>query len=106
VAPTFVEKAELFPGAMFIVGADTLARIAEPRYYGGDAASRDEAIAAIGGLGCRFLVFSREMDGRFLTLSELNLPAELRSLCEEVPASEFREEVSSTELRNQLAPGQ
>jgi hypothetical protein len=31
-APTFVEKADLFPGATFVVGADTMLRIAEPRY--------------------------------------------------------------------------
>jgi len=100
-AATFREKAELFPGATFVVGVDTLIRIAEPRYYGGDAASRDEAIAEIARRGCRFLVFGREINGRFTTLGDLNLPAELRSLCEEVPAEEFREDVSSTELRKE-----
>jgi hypothetical protein len=100
-APTFREKSELFPGATFVVGADTVLRIAEPRYYGGDVARRDEAIADIARQGCRFLVFGRVIDGRFKTLGDLNLPAELRSLCDEVPASEFREDVSSTELRKQ-----
>jgi hypothetical protein len=33
-AATFVEKSRLFPGAAFIVGADTIRRIAAPRYYG------------------------------------------------------------------------
>ena len=56
-APTFVEKAAIFPGSTFIVGADTIARIAEPTYYGGSVASRDAAIAAIADNGCRFLVF-------------------------------------------------
>ncbi len=32
-APTFAEKADLFPGATFVVGADTAARILSPRYY-------------------------------------------------------------------------
>ena len=32
--PTFVEKARLLPGAMFVVGTDTLRRITDPRYYG------------------------------------------------------------------------
>jgi hypothetical protein len=99
-APTFRDKAELFPGATFVVGADTVLRIAEPRYYGGDEARRDEAIAGIARQGCRFLIFGRVIDERFLTLGDLNLPADLRSLCDEVPASEFREDVSSTELRS------
>ncbi|HEX6962257.1 MAG TPA: hypothetical protein VF175_10350 [Lacipirellula sp.] len=98
-ASTFREKAELFPGATFIVGADTVLRIADPRYYGGDVAKRDQAITAIGGRGCRFLVFGRELDGRFTTLDDLNVPESLRRLCDGVPATEFREDVSSTELR-------
>src|SRR5205823_10578120 len=32
-APTFVQKARLFPGAVFVVGADTAARIVAARYY-------------------------------------------------------------------------
>ena len=104
-APTFREKAALFPKATFVVGADTISRIGDPRYYGDDSGKRDEAVAAIAGQGCRFLVFGRVAAGRFLTLGDLSLPAELRSLCDEVPATDFREDVSSSELR-QGAPGQ
>ncbi len=74
-------------------------RIAEPRYYNDDAAVRDEAIFEIADRGGRFLVFGREVNGRFLTLGDLGLPPELRRLCDEVPGSAFREDVSSTELR-------
>jgi nicotinic acid mononucleotide adenylyltransferase len=102
-APTFREKAALFPGATFVVGADTLERIAEPRYYGGDAARRDAAIAEIARTGCRFLVFGRASAGQFISLANLQLPGELRQLCNEVPASEFREDVSSTTLRQSSA---
>ena len=98
-AATFREKAELFPGATFVVGADTIERMAEPRYYGGDAARRDAAMAEIVRLGCRFLVFGREVNGKFMTLGDLNLPVELRRICDEVPPGEFREDVSSTDLR-------
>ncbi len=98
-AATFCEKAALFPGATFVVGADTMLRIAEPRYYGDDVARRNAAVAEIGRSGCRFLAFGRATDGQFLTLGDLNLPAELRDLCDEVPAAEFREDVSSTALR-------
>ena len=45
--PTFVEKAVLAPGATFIVGADTIERIGQERYYAHDAISRDAAITTI-----------------------------------------------------------
>lgn len=98
-APTFIEKANLFPGATFVVGVDTIERAAEPRYYGGDAMLRDAALAEIARLGCRFLVFGREVNGKFMTLGDLNLPVELHRICDEVPPGEFREDVSSTNLR-------
>ena len=50
-----------------------------PSYYGGDAARRDAAIAAIAAQGCRFLVFGRQLDGRFCTLADLDIPAALRA---------------------------
>lgn len=100
-APTFREKAELFPDATFVVGADTLLRIAEPRYYEGNEARRDAAVAKIAGRGCRFLGFGRTIDGRFKTLDDLALPLALRALCDEVPEDQFREDVSSMELRRQ-----
>jgi nicotinamide mononucleotide (NMN) deamidase PncC len=98
-APTFVEKAAIFPDSTFVVGADTIARIADPTYYDGSAASRDAAIAAIAGNGCRFLVFGRNVGGRFVNLANLELPASLRELCDEVPESEFRDDSASTKLR-------
>ena len=98
-APTFREKSELFPNATFIVGVDTLIRIADPKYYAGDPAQRDAAIAEIASRGCRFLAFGRVMNGEFQVLSDLTLPPALAAICHEVPASEFREDISSTQLR-------
>jgi len=99
-AATFAEKSELFPGATFIVGADTLARIGHCRYYGHDPAAAEAAIARIAQNGCRFLVFGRVVDGGFRSLDDLNLPASLRQLCDEIPCNEFREDISSTDLRH------
>jgi nicotinamide mononucleotide (NMN) deamidase PncC len=98
-APTFVEKASLFPGATFVVGLDTVVRIGEARYYGGSEPARDEAIENLTALNCRFLVFGRRREDRFETLADVSLPAPLRMLCEEVLEQEFREDISSTELR-------
>jgi hypothetical protein len=100
-APTFVEKAEIFPGSTFVVGADTLGRIADARYYGGSQAARDAALARFDQAGVRFLVFGRAVGDRFATLAELAVPSTLADLCEEVPESEFHEDVASTQIRAQ-----
>ncbi|QDS97602.1 nucleotidyl transferase family protein [Adhaeretor mobilis] len=97
--PTFVEKAEFNEEVCFVVGVDTLLRIADPNYYASEAAT-EEAIAMIEAAGCRFLVFGRVIDGKFQTLSDLTLPPTLLELCDEVTAEEFREDISSSELRS------
>lgn len=98
-AATFVEKAALVAGATFVVGADTIVRIADEKYYDNDHKKRDSALAAIAAKGCRFLVFGRSVDGHFRQPSDLMLPSQLRGLCDEVCEEEFRRDISSTELR-------
>ena len=98
-APTFAEKAPMAPGCVFVAGLDTVARIGMPEYYNHDASLRDAALAAVAAAGCRFLVFPRLYDGKFRTLAEAELPPALRALCDEVPESAFRADVSSTQLR-------
>jgi nicotinamide mononucleotide (NMN) deamidase PncC len=98
-APTFVEKSQVAPGCVFVVGADTIERIADPAYYNGDAVRRDKAIRAIADRSCRFLVFGRTVNGSFSSLSSVQIPAPLRAICDEVPKSEFSADISSTELR-------
>ncbi len=99
-APTFVEKMSLFPGAPFLVGADTFVRLGNPRYYGG---STDRAAAAVdriaresGGL----IVFGRVRDGQFTEPSRLEAPQDLRAIARFVTEEEFRNDVSSTSLRH------
>ncbi len=96
---TFEEKSRLFPGATFVVGIDTLRRIAEPRYYGGDPAACQRAVDRIASRGCRFLVFGRNLGVGFVRLADLDLPDGLRALCCDVPQEVFREDVSSTAIR-------
>ena len=103
-SPTFEEKSKLFDGATFVVGADTIQRIADPAYYNNDLGKRDLAINVIRDAGCRFLVFGRSIhDSKadsFRTLSEMSLPQSLVAICDEVSRSEFDCGVSSTEIRN------
>lgn len=99
-APTFAEKATLFPGATFLVGADTIQRVGEARYYAADEEARRASVESLANRGCRFLVFGRTLEGRFQTLEDLRLPDDLRALCEGVPEAEFRRDLSSTQLRS------
>ena len=96
-ASTFVEKARLFGAVTFIVGADTMRRIADGRYYeDGDVSA---AVTELARIGCRFLVFGRVEDARFVTLGDLDLPKGLRDLCDGLGEVEFRSDISSTALR-------
>lgn len=101
---TFIDKARLFPGALFLVGTDTLIRIADPRYYETSAVQRDKSLSELVELGNRFAVFPRNLDGTFTRLSELDLPKSLTQLCEAVPERDFRHDVSSSELRRTGLP--
>jgi nicotinamide mononucleotide (NMN) deamidase PncC len=99
-APTFREKARLFPGTTFVVGADTAERIVRPRYYGNSEATMREALDEIVGLGCRFLVAGRVDDaGQFTTLGEAPIPPRYRGLFSAIPETDFRIDLSSTRLR-------
>ena len=53
-AATFDDKSRLFPGATFVVGVDTLRRIADPRYYGNDHDGMLQAIERIVARGLPF----------------------------------------------------
>jgi nicotinamide mononucleotide (NMN) deamidase PncC len=98
--PTFVEKARLFPGSVFAVGADTVVRIVSPRYYGDSEATMNQALEEIRGRGCRFLVAGRhEAAGKFVKLADVEIPPAWRGLFGEIAESECCLPVSSTELR-------
>ena len=96
--PLFNQKARLFRGRTFIVGADTAARLLESRFYG-SAAARDDAIAELRELGARFLVAGRFRDGNFLTLEALEVPEAAAGMFLGLPEEEFREDLSSSQLR-------
>ena len=99
-APTFREKAALFPGCGFVIGWDTAARLLEPRYYGGQEAAMLTALAEMWALGCRFAVAGRvDAGGAFRTLADVGVPDGFRPLFCEIPEGAFRADLSSTSLR-------
>lgn len=104
-AATFGAKAALFPGCVFVVGADTAARLVHPRYYGDDPTGMTRALDEIVASGCRFFVGGRvDAAGRFLDVGGVAVPAGYRDLFQGLGEREFRVDVSSTELR-QRGPG-
>jgi nicotinamide mononucleotide (NMN) deamidase PncC len=104
--PTFIEKARQFQDATFIIGLDTLIRIAEPRYYGG-AAMRDEALKELAEYGASYVVFGRTLNERFQVLEDVaaSLPDTLLERCTGVGADRFNNPASSTGIRRSAPDG-
>ncbi|MEM8769300.1 MAG: hypothetical protein AAGE43_17815 [Pseudomonadota bacterium] len=98
--PTFLEKARRFPGATFVVGLDTLVRIADVRYYG-NVTLRDEALAELIEQDARYLVFGRVLDGEFKVLEDVldRLPERIIERSSGIGADRFQNPISSTGLR-------
>ena len=97
-AETFQKKAALFPGRAFVQGWDTTIRLVAPRYYGGESEMM-LALAEMMTEGTRFLVAGRADGGMFRTLADVDIPAGFAPMFSEIPEGEFRQDISSTELR-------
>lgn len=102
--PRFDGKAALLPGCTFVIGWDTAARLFVPRYYGDDEGRMLAAMSEVRDRGCAFLVAGRVVDGEFRSLEELEVPEGFSDILTAIPESVFRQDLSSTELR-QAASG-
>ncbi|GET88115.1 hypothetical protein, conserved [Leishmania tarentolae] len=109
-ATLFVDKARLFPGHAFLIGIDTAVRVLDPKYYStseNPEVAEAEMVTALtrdfADRGCYFVVAGRKMGDPvgWQELSSLRIPAGVRHLFVGIPATEFRVDVSSTELRAQ-----
>jgi phosphopantetheine adenylyltransferase len=95
-APTFIEKAELFPGAWFALGFDTAIRLLSRSYH----TDLPRMLARFHALEIRFVVAGRRHENRCQTLEELRIPSGFESLFIPIPEKAFRVDISSTELRH------
>jgi nicotinic acid mononucleotide adenylyltransferase/nicotinamide mononucleotide (NMN) deamidase PncC len=102
-APTFLEKLDVFPESTFVMGADTYARLADPRYYGGSSEAAAQAVARIATQARGLIVFGRERQGVFEDPARLDVPDALRAVTYFVSQREFRLDISSTALRRAAA---
>lgn len=101
-AALFSDKANLFPGSSFILGADTAARLVSARFYDENEHKMLEALHKLRDNGSSFLVAGRgsAQDG-FRTLQDVDIPADFADMFTELPESIFRMNISSTEIRQQ-----
>ncbi len=88
----------------FVVGVDTISRLADPNYYTysrvqTSETTMNESIQKLHDRNVRFLVYGRNLGNRFVTLKDLEIPPLLTMLCEEVSEQEFRLDITSTDLR-------
>jgi nicotinamide mononucleotide (NMN) deamidase PncC len=110
-APRFVQKAQLFQKTTFVLGYDTAERLiayAKPGewelFQTLDPSVASEAPQQRGNdrreWQPKFLIAGRHHAGSFRCLENMNLPAGFEPLFVGIPESKFREDISSTELRN------
>lgn len=96
----FENKSVFFRGATFLLGADTFQRVGDPDYNGVTYKALLDTLRSIARKDCRFLVFARrDESGEIRTVDNLKIPDILRSISEEVPASEFLDDSASREIR-------
>ncbi|OQR94267.1 hypothetical protein ACHHYP_01580 [Achlya hypogyna] len=102
-ASLFLEKAALFPKCAFVIGADTAVRLLDVKYYGGDVAGLFAALATIAARECSFVVAGRDVGGVFVSAEDVvaQVPAPFRSIFVPLSESQFRKDISSTQLRAQ-----
>lgn len=58
--PMFIDKAELFPGATFVMGTDTFDRIIDHKYYHGGSRQIYSGFQRFENLDCKLLVYPRK----------------------------------------------
>ncbi len=103
-APTFETKAELFPGAAFVLGWDTAVRAIDPKYYGGEI-GRDAALRKLLDAGCRLVVGGRLDAAGAFRVWDGGLATKFAELFVALTEADFRVDVSSSALRRKGEPG-
>ena len=100
-APRYVEKAAIFRDATFVMGTDTILRLANPKYEGNSIERRDAVLDQLQKSGASFCVFKRKIKGEIVSQERLfqELPEKLRARCDFVPQDEYLNDLSSSAIR-------
>jgi hypothetical protein len=107
--PLFFEKSQIFRNCNFLVGADTLVRLIDPKYYDNSINRMVSAMSIMYERNCKFVVGGRCVGDNFSTAEKILesdsatvLPDSIRSMFISLPEEEFRIDLSSTQIRNQM----
>ncbi|KAH9139608.1 hypothetical protein AeRB84_016132 [Aphanomyces euteiches] len=102
----FVEKASLFPSCVFAVGADTAIRLVDLKYYDNDPGNLWRALSHIESQKCSFVVAGRIVDTVYVSAEEAisRVPAAFQAKFHPLSESEFRVDLSSTQIRQGKVP--
>lgn len=95
----FAEKNELVTNGFFLLGADTLVRLVDKKYYDGSREKMAIALDKFCQANNRVVVAPRvdSKTGKLVRMADVDLPEALQGRVEEL--SDFRIDLSSTELR-------
>lgn len=104
-APRFTEKSSVLPGTSFVIGYDTFVRLLDEKYYpdhdAGEASAVENSLNLIEENQCQFVVAGRADENLvFKELTVTDIPWRYRNMFIGLSESQFRSDVSSTELRN------
>ena len=99
-AGKFTDKAALFPNSVFIIGADTLTRILEERFY---LNRRDmlNQLDLFNSHNINFLVFGRKIMNKFISLDSVTIPEHIAKRFSGFGEEIFRDDISSTLIRKE-----
>lgn len=96
----------------FVIGTDTMVRIINPKYYGGEYNNMLKAVREMGSEGVHFVVGGRleqnkNGSDKFVTGEEelSGLPSDVKAFFTIIQEEDFRVDISSTELRKKNASG-
>jgi nicotinamide mononucleotide (NMN) deamidase PncC len=97
--PLYLDKARTFPGFGFIIGADTLSRLIDPKYY---TTTVGEMLGELQDLGVHFYVAGRHEGGEIMNLNTLRdtIPSPFWGLFTQLTTVI---EVSSTTIRGTVS---
>lgn len=106
-ATLFSQKASLLNGCAFVIGADTAVRIVDKKYYDNDEHRMVLTLQQIAVSGCFFVVagrFDDKVANRYISAEEVlrdSIPTVLKELFVPLSESNFRSDLSSTQIRTQ-----
>ena len=90
--PLFIDKARKRPGSAFVIGADTMQRMLDPKW----GPEITPMLAEMRTLGTKFYVMGRVISGQWVVCEDISVPGYYGGMFVGLPG---RVDISSTELR-------